>query len=47
MDGFDCLGLVLSGFLVNGVWIYWVIEGASLLELGGLHEVVGKVFSRT
>lgn len=47
MDGFDCPGLVLSGFLVNGVWIYWVMEGASLLELGGLHEVVGKVFSRT
>lgn len=47
MDGYDCPGLVLSGFLLNGVWIYWVMEGASLLELGKLYEVVGKVFSRT
>lgn len=32
---------------VNGVWIYGVMEGASLLELSGLHEVVDKVFSHT
>lgn len=47
MDGYDCPGLVLSSYLVNGVWIYWVMEGASLLELGGLHEVEGKVVSHT
>lgn len=46
MDGYYCQGLVSSGCLVNGVWIYWFMEGASLLELGELHEVVGKVVSR-
>lgn len=47
MDGYDCQGLVSLGFHVHGVWIHCVLEGASLLEFGGLHEVVGKAVSRT